>query len=282
MTAPTFVFAVQPGPLEAQALVLAASIRDVMGSRPNLIAGMPRPPADWGGRINWRTHRHLLDLGVRIDWFDPSVGPAYPLGNKPGLTSLLPDTGGIIIDTDHVCVSPMPDLDLGPDFVAVKPGEINSFHEDWPNIYGSIGLPMPTHTVVSSVTGESMPPWYLTSFVAFGARSNVPFYWPTMTRAVYDGDALHDKFWSEQVGLSLAIARDNADVLQLSHQHTFPVPNPNNSDPRYFVASDHFPPINWQDPPYFLHYHNRACLDHHPRVSELVARYELATRTKIQ
>jgi len=76
-----FVFVCQAGEIEAKALLLAASLKNVLHCQYELIAAVPSPASIWG-ELSPDTRRQLDEFGVRIVPIENPIDPDYGIGNK--------------------------------------------------------------------------------------------------------------------------------------------------------------------------------------------------------
>ncbi|MDO5529979.1 MAG: hypothetical protein Q4F71_11305 [Paracoccus sp. (in: a-proteobacteria)] len=104
---------VQAGPLEAQALLFAASLRaNSPGWGGRLVLAEPRPEGKWAGHatlIGDQTRALLTEMGAEITPFTAAhFGADYPQGNKIEALSLLPQGEPFVFfDTDTLFLGPL-------------------------------------------------------------------------------------------------------------------------------------------------------------------------------
>jgi len=134
----------QAGPLEFEAILLAASLRHSdPGFSGTLFNAEPQPGGEWPGdpRMSDRSRNLLSDLGATILPFEARVfGAGYPNGNKIEALATLPDTPFLFLDTDTLITGPLSAIPF--DFA--RPSASMRRENTWPaeEVYG----PTPTET----------------------------------------------------------------------------------------------------------------------------------------
>jgi hypothetical protein len=243
----SFVFVCQQGPLEVQAMLLAASLRQNARADHQLVAAVPTPEARWG-RPRAETVRFLGDLGVEMAPIVNEIDADYPIGNK--VSSLLLDLAGdvtVFVDSDVLCLRPFAGLpEIEGDFCA-KPADGYAFgrhgeHDaEWRKIYRSVDLPVPSARMVATVSGEVMPPYFNSGFVAVRRGVDLGRAWLACCRRIdADRDVRYKRPWLDQIALPVAVARLGLEYRCLDERFNYPC---------------HRRRIDPRDPPYFAHYH---------------------------
>jgi len=241
-----FIFVCQEGELEIESLLLAASLKRFLRCEYELIAAVPSPHELWGSPSE--TTRAALDsLGVRVSPIYNEIAPDYPTANKLGCLKVATSADTIVyVDSDIMCLRPFEWKD-GPaaSFVA-KPVDIQMFSEDlavWHLAYEVAGVPMSAKRVRTTVSGVDSPPYFNGGFFALDAGLATAMYdaWAQCRLAIRNTESLRDKwFWSEQVGLALAVQKLGIDWSVLDERFNFPA---------------HLRDVPAHALPYFCHYH---------------------------
>jgi hypothetical protein len=243
----SFVFVCQRGPLEVQAMLLAASLRDSSRGDHQLIAAVPTPEARWG-RPRADAVRFLRELGVDIVPIVNEIDASYPIGNK--VSCLLIEVAGdvtVFVDSDMLCLQPFSRLpELEADFCA-KPADAYTFrkdneqHRQWEKIYGSFDLPVPAARMIATESGELMPPYFNAGFIAVRRGVELGKAWVACCRKIDANDEIANKRpWLDQIALPVAVAQLGLDYQCLDERFNYPC---------------HKRAIDPHRPPFFAHYH---------------------------
>ena len=243
-------FVCEPGRLEAQAVLLAASLRRHHPSL-TLVAGVPRA-------LSALTERALDSLRVeRVPITNP-VADDYPIGNKIAALGA-GDTSGlrVFLDSDMLCLRAL-DFDLLRSHpLAAKPADMATFGSDalWQCLYERFGLSPPSQRVVASIGGQMMYPYFNAGMVATTRASALSPLWAETCRAV---DVMHDvnprRPWLDQIALPLAAARLGLATRSVGDNWNYPA---------------HIKPLRGE--PGLVHYHQAAVVAREPALAEKVA-----------
>lgn len=248
----------EPGRLEAQAVLLTASLRDLHPGL-TLIAAVPRPlPAP--------TVQVLDALGVaRLPISNP-VAADYPIGNKIAALGV-GDTRGlrVFLDSDMLCLRPLDWAVLRTHPLAAKPADMATFGSDelWRCLYERFELTSPVQRVVSSVSQQMMHPYFNAGMVATTEAAALAPLWAQICRSI---DAMRDvnprRPWLDQIALPLAAARLGLVTRSLGDSWNYPA---------------HIKPLLGE--PALVHYHRPAVVAREPtlvaHVGRLLLRYPL-------
>jgi hypothetical protein len=249
-----FVFICQQGELEVKSLLLAASLRRHLRCDHELVAAIPHPESTWGAPAP-DTLALLQRLGVRTVPIENPIDPGYPIGNK--LACLGVETTAdkmVFLDSDMLCLR---DFAGGSRFerspVNVKPADLATFGADlqrWQSAYAAHGLTVPDSRVLSTVSGETMPPYFNAGFIAAHRDSGLAAEWIAAARAIEADPAVPDKRpWLDQVALPVAMAKRGLVPDCLDERFNFPA---------------HLKPLDAAALPWFCHYHSPDVLRREP------------------
>ncbi|MGH8232980.1 MAG: sulfotransferase family protein [Rhodanobacteraceae bacterium] len=244
-------FVCDTGRLEAQAVVLAASLREWLPDL-ELIAAVPRMPAD-------ATCRVLADLGVGLEPIVNPVADDYPIGHKVAALGVgRPGDLRVFLDTDTLCLRP-PDWQVVTTHrFAAKPADIATFGDTqtWQRLYRRFGLEMPPRMMVASVSEVLMPPYFNAGMIATTEAAALASEWARICRAI---DAMEDinprRPWLDQIALPIAVARLGLAFRSLDEAWNYPA---------------HMKPLSVDAA--IVHYHQPAVIAREPRLAAQVGR----------
>lgn len=256
---PSISFVCEPGRLEAQALVLAASLR-IADPRLALVAAVPRP-------IPTRTREILDALNVRIAPICNPVAEGYAIGNKvAALAAGECDGLRVFLDTDTLCLASLNFAALAEHAFAAKSADIATFGDldIWRVLYRRFGLELPPIRVAASVSEVWSPPYFNAGMIATTRANELATEWAKICRAV---DAMEDinprRPWLDQIALPIAIARLAIDWRVLGEAWNYP------AHMKALAAAAVAPTI--------VHYHQPAIIAREPaliaRVAEITRRW---------
>jgi hypothetical protein len=246
----------EPGRLEAQAVLLAASLREAHPDL-TLLAAVPRelPPA---------TLRAFDALAVERVAIANPVADDYPIGNKIAALGAGDASGlRVFLDSDMLCLRAL-DLDgLRGYPLAAKPADMATFGSDalWQCLYERFGLAPPSQRVVASIGGQMMYPYFNAGMVATTRAAALSPLWAETCRAV---DVMPDvnprRPWLDQIALPLAAARLGVATRSLGDAWNYPA---------------HIKPLRGE--PGLVHYHQAAVVAREPalvaKAAGLLLRY---------
>ena len=249
-------FVCQPGRLEAQALLLAASLRATYPEL-TLVAAVSGPlPA--------ATTQALAALGVTELAISNPLASDYPIGNKLAALGVGAGQGvRVFLDSDMLCLRAWDWTTLSSPGLAAKPADLATFGNDamWQLLYSRFELAAPTQRVLSTVSEQLMPPYFNAGMLATTAAAALAETWAQTCRAI---DAMQDvnprRPWLDQIGLPIAAARLGLDTRSLSEAWNYPA---------------HIKPL--RGTPQIVHYHVPASVAREAalleRVGQLLTRY---------
>lgn len=249
-------FVCEPGRLEAQAVVLAASLREWHPDL-ELVAAAPRAPADVTSRV-------LSDLRVRIEPIVNPVAEDYPIGHKvAALGAGLPRGLRLFLDTDTLCVRPLDWQVVRTHPFAAKSADMATFGDTptWQRLYQRFGLALPPQRMVASVSEVLMHPYFNAGMIATTEAAGLAPEWARICRAI---DAMEDinprRPWLDQIALPIAVARLGLAWRSLDEAWNYPA---------------HMKPLGADAA--IVHYHQPAVVAREPRlwtqVGQLLARH---------
>ncbi len=205
------VFVAQQGPIEQQALLLAASLRRHLGTVPRLMAAIPTGDS-WMAEPLAAASMKLFDaLVVELLPFTPPM-VEYPNANKIGaLIALPPGVGALFLDSDLLCLRPFASDAISSEAVALRPADRPWAPGEpaWAYLYRRFGLDFPEARVRATLTGEIMPPYFNAGLVYAPDARRFGEDWLELAHAIDADDRVPSKRpWLDQISLPLAIAQD--------------------------------------------------------------------------
>lgn len=156
----TIGFVCQPGKLEIQAMILAASLKEYLPKNSSIIAGVPSPENVFG-ILDQRTTSMLESLGVHILYFENRMlavqnvflGQHRKIANKIYLIeAIAPNAERILfLDSDHVAYEPINTFPFSEAPMCVRTlydwshmETMSHWHDE---LYERAHIPMPTHYI---------------------------------------------------------------------------------------------------------------------------------------
>lgn len=209
-------FVVEGRHLEAQAVVLAASLRRHNGARDRLIAYRPAGAPELLPVT--RAALDALDVDTRsFDVPDNMWKKPFPHGNKL-LASIQPreEDGHVFLDTDMICARPLDFADvLAPGTVSVVPEGVPSWGKDndrWERAYAHFDLPLPQERVrLTRRRRIEFYPYFNAGMIAFGSdtgRPTFPELWLVTARDIdWHCRVAKKRPWLDQIALPITFAR---------------------------------------------------------------------------
>jgi hypothetical protein len=243
-------FVCEPGRLEAQALLLAATLRHAHPSL-SLVAAVPRPlPQGTGSALD--------ALGVLQVPISNPLAADYPIGHKiAALAAGEADGLRVFLDSDMLCLRPWPWAPLRSHPLAAKPADLATFGSDalWTRLYDRFGLGQPVGRVVATVSQQLMHPYFNAGMLATTSATPLATVWADLCRAI---DAMEDvnprRPWLDQIGLPLAARQLGLVMRSLGEEWNYPA---------------HIKPL--LGAPYLVHYHQPAVVAREPALVRLVS-----------
>jgi hypothetical protein len=257
-----FIFICQQGRLEAQAALLAASLRRFAKMDCELIAAIPEPEERWG-RPSQATLAFLNKLGVRTVAVSNPIDPAYAIGNK--VACLAVPTGAdkmILLDSDMMLMRDWGDEERFAIGFNARPASVVSFSGDdghWAAIYAACGTAPLRGKVLTTYSGELIHPYFNSAFVAVPGRVGFGQAWIECCRKIEGMSEVPNKRpHLDQIALSPAAAKVGLEYDCLDERYNHPI---------------NFKPLiqgRGCKLPFFCHYHDAMTLAREPAAVALV------------
>ena len=257
----TFIFVCQQSELEIKAALLAASLKENLQGKYELIAAIPSPPERWN-TPTVETLQFLQNLGVKCVSIRNEIADDYPIGNKITALSILTTTEKtIFLDSDLLLLKAWnPRSRLAFSAFCAKPADLDTFKQDiktWEAVYHLFNLPFPTQRMVSTVSRQIMLPYFNAGFISIQNGLNFPETWLDSCQKIEAASQIDNKRpWLDQIGLPITAARLGIQFDCLDEGYNYPV---------------HLKPLG-KNLPYFVHYHRAECLRREPRLRDAVCR----------
>lgn len=251
-----FLFVVEGLRLEAQSLLLAASLRQhhpkamILGYRPQTAPPAPAPVEAMFRAIGGA----LLPLPPPVNlWRSP-----YPHGNKIIALAQPRDTAiSVFLDTDMVMTAPLTAADL-PDHgeVSVVPEGVQTWGKEegrWERVYAHFGLPVPEERIrLLRGARRRSPPYFNAGFVAQRETDRVEgktfgqLWLDTASTIDTSVGVAAKRPWLDQIALPVTLRRFGLSARIIDEAANFSISNGR----------------VWPDPftPKILHYHRSAFL----------------------
>ena len=221
------VFVCQSGDLEAQAALLAASVRNHCGDQAYLHVIEPIPEEEYGA-ISPATRRFLNDLGAKWYQFPNPISDEYKVFNKLNAFNIQPQGDRILfLDSDIIVRRSLEGLQSYLKYpFAAKCGFQQAFSadpEDWKPIYKLFDLPVPAMRWPASDSHEWGPPYFSAAVILVDpALDFSKCLIDTCLTIHQNADALKlKKLGTAQIGLSVAPYRLNAACALLDSRFNF-------------------------------------------------------------
>jgi len=218
-----FVFVCRRGPLEARAVLLAASLRRFLPASlgVDLVAALPTPETRFGCPDE-ATLRTLDELGVREAPVSNRIADDYPPGFKfdcLGVPTRAPTT--ILLDSDNLMLRSPDDDELAAlerDVAAVPASLAHASEPEWKRIYARCGLPLPAVDMRLLQSADPSRPYFNTGLVASRQASRLAAAWTEVALRI-DGDPQLPpavrRPWLDQLALPVAAVREGWRITQL-------------------------------------------------------------------
>ncbi len=254
-----FVFVCQAGPLEQQALLLAASLRTHLRCEHELVACIPEPRDVWGTPAP-ATLDALRELGGRLAPIVNPIDPRCTHANKIACLATPTEADKIVfLDTDMVLLK---DFHDEPRFGAplnVKLADYQMFDRTdrlWRIAYAAAGVPLPTVRFSATVSGDLGLPYFNSGFLAINAGIPLADAWAACARRLNAEAAIPKREpWSDQTALPIAVQMLNLEYDLLDESYNHPA---------------HVRPLPRDGLPWFCHYHKPAVIRRRARLRRLV------------
>lgn len=214
-------FVCQSGVIEAQAVLLAASLRLHMPTV-TLLAAHP-----WRhGVLKQSTVTALRDLDVDIVPIENPLDATYPIGHKLAAAGLLTGGGlGMFLDSDVIAMqAPHP---LPNEFAAMLTGARHCPVPAWHHIYNKFDLPFPSDFTAPPGHFEPPVPYFNAGVIAVPGSMAARFAteWVDCARRI-DADLAIPRIakrpFLDQTALPIAVARLGYSITPLLAHWNFP------------------------------------------------------------
>lgn len=255
------VFVCQAGELELKGLLLAASLR--MNAKLvdiDLVAAVPDP--EMWGTLTPATERLIKALDIRKVVIECPFGSEYPIGNK--LAAIGVETSAevtVFLDSDILCLALIRPNDLHTKGLKAKPADLNTYQgslEQWELAYQFIGEGLPSERVLSTVSRETMLPYFNAGVVAVNNGKVFADKWLQVAKQIDEcEDIQHKRPWLDQVALPVAAKALGYHFDVLDESFNYPA---------------HLKPLDPCHLPKLCHYHSPDVVAHEPSLSILVGK----------
>ncbi|HSN01237.1 MAG TPA: hypothetical protein VLS52_09545 [Rudaea sp.] len=259
-----FVFVCHGGELEIKSLLLAASLREIFGDAPQLIAAVPQPASVWRAPSSAALEM-LRRLRVDVQTVENPIGVEYPIGNKLACFGVTTQARTVaVLDSDILCLREFDSDPAAATGFAAKPADKRTFPggaEVWQPLYAACGMTPCARQVTTTFSGEPGPPYFNSGVVFATAPARLGAAWVECARTLNPLlEAQGQRHWLDQVALPIAARRCTLDWSELDEDWNFPA---------------HLRPLG-ASRPYLCHYHWPQVIAGEPRLRERVR--ELAAR----
>jgi len=269
-----FVFVCQAGEIEAKALLLAASLKNTLRCRHELIAAVPSPAHIWG-ELSPDTRLQLDEFGVRIVAIENPIDPDYKIGNKLACIDVPTRAEKVVfLDSDILCLRDFGDPPCLRVPFAAKPADVRTFAaaaEAWAPLYAAAGVPLPRLHLPTTVSGEFGLPYFNSGVIFVDAGLEFGRAWIDCANTIRVTPEMHEqRHWLDQVSLPIAVHRLGLAYSALDERYNFPA---------------HLQALPGESP-FFCHYHwprivrgearllglVRELAEAHPAIARVMAR----------
>jgi len=212
------VFVCQQGELEAQAALLAASLRKYCDNQVVLHAITPIPEEEYG-TVSPVTKKFLDDLGVKWYHFKNPISDDYKVFNKLNAFNIRPEGDRILfLDSDIIVRRSLQGLSayFSRPFAA-KCGYKQAFSasaEDWKPVYQLFDLPVPAMRWPASDTYQWGPPYFNAAAILVDPALDFSKHWIDTCLRIHQDEpfwtvARNKNHGTVQLGLPIVLARRN-------------------------------------------------------------------------
>jgi len=269
-----FVFVCQAGEIEAKALLLAASLKNVLHCQYELIAAVPSPASIWG-ELSPDTRRQLDEFGVRIVPIENPIDPDYGIGNKLACIDVPARADKIVfLDSDILCLRDFGDPACLHVPFAAKPADLRTFAaaaEAWMPLYAAAGVTLPRLHLPTTVSGEFGLPYFNSGVIFVDAGIGFGRNWIDCANTIRVTPEMREqRHWLDQVSLPIAMHRLGLAYSALDERYNFPAHLKPLPDPAPFFCHYHWPRIVHHEP--VLLGVVRALAAAHPAIARVMVR----------
>jgi len=271
-----FIFVCQAGELELKALLLAASLRRVLGGNVFLIAAVPTPAEVWG-ELSADTRTQLREFDVTIVPIANPLDTDYPIGNKLACIDVPTAAERIVfLDSDILCLRDFGD----PEFLrvpfAAKPADLRTFAggaEAWRPLYAAVDTALPALRLPTTVSGEFGLPYFNSGVIFVDNGLDFGRAWIDSARAIRTVATMREqRHWLDQVSLPLAVRKLDLAYAALDERFNFPAHLKSLGGELPFFCHYHWPRIVRREPALLTLVRDLART--HAAIARLMARHE--------
>ena len=221
-----FVFICQAGELEAQAVLLAVSLRHFLQKDHELVAAVPVPADRWG-LLSEQTIEALRLLKVKIVEVRNQIADDYPIGNKNSCLAIETYCKKLVfLDSDIIMMRSFNEkIAFEASLSAVPESGIVAKFEDWEQLYAKFGLPLPKQRMTTTVRRQESLPYVNTGLIATNSTPDLAEKWIESTKAIRNDPSLPHKLRARHIGqisFPIAAALCNIDIDFLDKEWNFP------------------------------------------------------------
>lgn len=225
----TFVFVCQSGPLEAKAVLLAASVRRVSGDKYNLIAAVPQPESVFG-TLSDVTLEALRSLDVKLEPITNLIDIEYLIGNKFDCLNVSSQSGGIaFLDSDIVMLRDIEAEEVSEltasKLAAVMASNTHCKPDEWREIYKIFDLECPPFNLKTIRSNESSPPYFNAGFIYRSADTDFVSCWVDTAKTIDASEGVAQRLkrpYLDQVSLPVSAERSKIEIRSLDMKWNFP------------------------------------------------------------
>lgn len=254
------------------AVLLAASLAEHAPRGSAMFAAVPEPVDVWG-EPSAVTRAAFAHLGVRVVSVSAPFGRDRSHGNKIAALRVPARADRLVfLDSDILALAPFRDRRAFDADVAAKPADFQTWTDDidvWRRTFESGGAALPSERVLTTVSGESTPPYFNSGVLVVREPARLADEWERCGKALMDVGLPFREMWSDQPALAVAlqtcavrVATVGEDLNFPAHQRSMP------SDGSVVLCHYHWPKIIHAD----LTLRNVVCrlVVRHPPVGEVL------------
>ena len=270
---PAITFVAHAGPLEPQAVLLAASLHEYYV--PRRIVCRTVAPADHWGALSDDVDGFLRSLGVEIVPCENPIDLDYKHGNKIGALAGISGRA-LFLDTDIMLMSPFSWHHMLCGTAAAKPADIDTFSNgggSWARVWSLFDRDVPPKSYVATISGDLMRPYFNAGFISVEDGDRFAAAWIDAARRIDADAAIRNKRpWLDQIALPVAFAALDWKVDALGDAFNFPCHLAKIGSESPYFAHYHYPHVIAEQPK--LAFRFRHLLSAYPPLAAILKRYE--------